>query len=363
MTTPEYAGVANYGYHLDAGKFADLLRTHATEKLGVELIADKVLNVINDKVGYIHSVRTEQHGEIAGDLFIDCTGFRSLLLGEHFDVDFQSQKDVLFVDRAIAVQVPYKDGQSIASQTNSTAQASGWIWDIGLQSRRGVGHVYSSAHGDEDQALVALQAYLRLHDADFDKLNKKHISINSGYRKEFWKKNCVAVGLSAGFLEPIEASAIVMIENAANFIAKQFPANRASMSRLSERFNTTFTHHWERIVDFIKLHYVLSQRTEPFWLENRDASSITDRLQNDLDFWRHQPPWYDDFTHKDEVFPAASYQYVLYGMGYETQLAPYLMTNKDFGVASERILNLEKFKNKGLSQLKSNKDLLESILN
>jgi tryptophan 7-halogenase len=145
-TTPEFAAVANYGYHLDAAKFGLFLRRHCTEKLGVIHVPDHVVAVHAHDDGDIASVQTKLGGAIEGDLFIDCSGSQALLLGKHYGVPLLPQKHILFNDRACVVQLGYPEPTSpIASQTKSTAQEAGWIWDIGLPIRRGIGHVYSSA--------------------------------------------------------------------------------------------------------------------------------------------------------------------------------------------------------------------------
>ncbi|WP_448664206.1 tryptophan halogenase family protein [Sphingomonas sp. CJ20] len=322
ITTPEYEGAANYAYHLDAGKFAPFLQRHCCEKLGVRHLLADVQSVNLADNGDIRSITTEQAGEIEGDLFVDCTGFKSLLLGETLGVPFKPCGDVLFCDSALAVQVPYDSEDSpIASHTISTAQSSGWIWDIGLPTRRGTGHVYSSSHISDDEAERELRAYLGVGDRD---LSVRKISIRSGHREIFWKRNCVAVGLAAGFLEPLEASAIVLIELSAKLIAEQMPACREVMDVLAARFNATTQYRWGRIIDFLKLHYVLTQRDDSdFWRDNLRAESIPDRLQDLLLLWRYQSPWFhDEFDRIEEVFPAASYQYVLYGMGFRTEVDP-----------------------------------------
>lgn len=320
ITTPEYDAVANYAYHLDAGKFAPFLQRHCCEKLGVRHVLADVRNVTLAEDGDIHSVVTEQAGEILGDLFVDCTGFRSLLLGETLGVPFKDCGDVLFCDTALAVQVPYESETSpIASHTISTAQSAGWIWDIGLPTRRGTGHVFSSRHISDDEAERELRAYLGPAGKD---LPVRKISIRSGHREIFWKRNCVAVGLAAGFLEPLEASAIVLIELSAKLIAEQMPACREVMDVIASRFNATTQYRWGRIIDFLKLHYVLTQRRDTaFWRDNVLPETIPDRLQELLLMWKYQSPWFhDEFDRVEEVFPAASYQYVLYGMGFRTEV-------------------------------------------
>ncbi len=153
ISTPEYAFNVNYGYHLDAGKFAGFLQKHCIEKLGVQHIVDHVIGVNTRPNEDIESLETKASGVLAGDLFIDCTGFASLLLGEHYKVPFNNVSEYLFNDSALAVQVPYrKPDDPIASHTLSTAQTAGWIWNIGLPTRRGVGHVYSSKFISDENA-------------------------------------------------------------------------------------------------------------------------------------------------------------------------------------------------------------------
>ncbi|WP_144207639.1 tryptophan halogenase family protein [Shewanella donghaensis] len=329
ITTAEYDAVANYAYHLDAGCFSEFLKQHCISKLKVLHVVDDVIAVNNDSDGYITSLMTQSSGDIEGDLFIDCSGFKSMLLGEHYQVPFKSCKDVLFVDTAIAVQVPYESEQSpIASHTISTGQTAGWIWDIGLSSRRGVGHVYSSKYITEQAAINELKRYLSASSvSDIESLTFRKIPINPGHSEKFWHKNCVAVGLSAGFLEPLEASALLLVEISANMIAEQLPVNRLSMAIMAQRFNDTFLYRWARIIDFLKLHYMLSQRQDSqFWIDNRDPATIPKSLQSLLDLWQYQVPSDNDFPHATEVFPAASYQYVLYGMGFKTNPAPWLLS-------------------------------------
>lgn len=322
ITTPEYDGLQNYAYHLDAGKFAPFLQRHSTEKLGVRHVLADVQRAKLAENGDIKSIVTEQAGEIEGDLFIDCTGFASLLIGKALGVGFQPCNDILFCDTALAIQVPYDSEQMpLATHTKSTAQSAGWIWDIGLPTRRGVGHVFSSNHQTDEEAERELRAYIG--DAVKDKPVRK-IKLRAGRREQFWKRNCVAVGIAAGFLEPLESSAIVLVELSAKLIAEQMPANREVMDIVADRYNASTDYRWGRIVDFLKLHYVLSKRRDTaFWRDNMLPESIPDRLQDLLRLWRYQPPWFhDEFDRLDEVFPAASYQYVLYGMGFESEVEP-----------------------------------------
>jgi tryptophan 7-halogenase len=360
ITTPEFNSIANYAYHINAGKFSAFLQKHCREKLSVNYIQADVTDVNFAENGDITSVITPQAGIISGDLFIDCSGFQSLLLGQHMQVPFDDCSDVLFIDSALAVQIPYdSDNAPIASHTISTAQNAGWIWEIGLQHRRGIGHVYSSQHTSEEQATEQLATYVG--DA-FNQASVRKIPIHCGHRKIFWKKNCVAVGLSAGFLEPLEASAIVLIELSAAMIAEQLPACRAVMDVTAKRFNETFLYRWARIIDFLKLHYILSKRTDnSFWIDNRDPATIPDSLQELMQLWRYQPPGDHDFTSNNEVFPAASYQYVLYGMGFETcyDYSQHLLHDHQF--AQEQFAKNKNHIEHVIRSLPSNRELLKKI--
>lgn len=315
---PDYAGALNYAYHLDAGKLARLLTRHATEKLGVRHISDHVTDVALSEEGDITTVRTRTHGAVGGDLFIDCTGHAALLIDGCYGVPQIDRSDELFNDRALAVQAPVVPDSAIASQTTATAHPAGWTWDIGLPMRRGVGCVYSSAHMSDSAAEATLDAYLRANipGASLETVSPRLLSFRSGHRERFWERNCVAIGQAAGFLEPLEASAIVMIELALEALVHNFPRNRTVMDVQARRFNALFRYRWDRIVEFLKLHYVLSRRTEPYWQAHREAAGIPARLADLLEVWKAQPPSAFDFPQIDEVFPAASYQYVLYGMGF-----------------------------------------------
>lgn len=318
ITSPEFGTVLNYGYHLDAGKFAPFLHKHCVEKLGVNYISANVTAINSYENGDIKSVTTNTQDEIVGDLFVDCTGLSSMLLGKHYDVPFISQQDILFNDSALAVQIPYAEGaDAIASHTLSTAQTNGWIWDIGLQSRRGIGHVFSSRYTTDELAERELRNYIAptVGEKMAEELSVRKISFNPGHRKTFWHKNCAAIGLAAGFIEPLEATALVLIELSAKMIAEQFPVNRSAMDVVAKRFNNTLSHHWEQIIDFLKLHYVLTKRTDTeYWRDNCLPSTSSDRLQELLALWRVQSPWLYDEMLREEMFPSASYQYIYYGM-------------------------------------------------
>ena len=323
IATAEYDAVANYAYHLDAGKFAPFLQRHCCEKLGVRHVLADVRRVNLAEDGDIRSLDTEQAGEIEGDLFVDCTGFKALLIGETLGVPFKECSDVLFCDTALAVQVPYESETSpIASHTDLDRAIRGL--DLGHRPAHAAWRrpcFLQSSHFGSTRPSASCDAISGPRGKD---LPVRKIPIRSGHREIFWKRNCVAVGLSAGFLEPLEASAIVLIEMSAKLIAEQMPVCREVMDVIAARFNATTQYRWGRIIDFLKLHYVLTKRNDTRLLARQPLpETIPERLQNLLLLWRYQSPWFhDEFDRIEEVFPAASYQYVLYGMGFRTEVEP-----------------------------------------
>ena len=362
--TPEYAYVVNYGYHLDAGKFAKLLKEHCTTRLGVRHVVDHVTGINGDPDSDIRSLSTADGSDIEGDLFVDCTGFAALLLGQHYQIPYLDKKNILFNDSALAVQVPYASvSDPIASQTISTAQSAGWIWDIGLSSRRGIGYTYSSQHSTDEEAGETLKRYIgATSSVATDSLEPRKIAFKPGHRKKFWHRNCVAVGMAAGFLEPLEASALVLVELAGKIISEELPANRDVMDIVAKRYNETFQYRWDRVIDFLKLHYVLSKRRDSdYWVDNRRSESVPDSLQELLALWQYHAPEHRDLSQVDEVFSAASYQYVLYGMGFETQARVTARQSSYSEKANKLFQENSNMANKVVANLPGNRKLLNAI--
>ena len=313
----DFLGPLNYAYHLDAASFAALLSRQA-RSMGVEHLLANVERVELDEQGAIGAVVTPEFGPLRADLYIDCTGFRSALLGTALGSPFHGVNDVLFNDRAVALQVDYPHADTpIASYTIATAQEAGWTWDIGLQTRRGVGYVYSSRYTDQDRAESVLRAHIGAASAG---LTARHLKLNIGWREQQWVKNCVAVGLSGGFIEPLESSGIGLIETAAYLIGFLFPAD-GDQAPVARQFNNLMRSRYERIADFIKLHYCLTQRNDtPYWRDNADPRTVPESLQEKLGMWRYRPPHRMDFITDLEMYMPPSWQYVLYGMEYRTTL-------------------------------------------
>ncbi len=364
INTPQYAGVTNYGYHLDAHKFARFLTQHCVNTLNVKHIVDNVICANNDEQGYIKSVSTQHNGAITGDLFIDCSGSQGLLIAKHYQIPFLDQSHILFNNTAVAAQIPYESqSQNIASATLSTAQSAGWIWDIGLPTRRGIGYTFSDKYCDEASAIETLKNYAAqtIGTQQADTIETRTLRFTPGYREIFWHKNCVAIGMSQGFIEPLEASALAMVELSVSMLSEQMPVDQDHMQLLSTRFNKRFKYRWEQVINFLKLHYVLSNRDDNgYWHANRNPNSIPLELQNLLTLWQYQAPSRFDLVENEEIFSSASYQYVLYGMGFETSLTTKLDGQKCHKAEQLYQLNRNKIA-QYLQKLPTNRLLLEQL--
>ncbi|HUO92597.1 MAG TPA: tryptophan halogenase family protein [Rhizomicrobium sp.] len=312
-----YDGPMNYAYHLDAAKLAAFLK-NAGVKLGVRHLIGNVEKVELDEQGAISELVTKEHGSLKAGLYIDCTGFAGILIGRALGEPWRDVTHMLFVDRAVAMQVPYdREDAPIVPATVSSAHETGWTWDIGLDTRRGIGYCYSSKHTDDDGAEEVLRRYIGKAS---EGRNARRLKMRVGYRDRQWVKNCVAIGLSAGFLEPLESTGIIQIEAAAHMIAEYFP-RAGDMERVAAHFSKIMAKRFELAVDFLKLHYYLSKRTDnAFWIDNTRPETASDALKDKLELWKRRPPTSLDFDTTYEAFKYQSYQYILFGMGFRSDM-------------------------------------------
>lgn len=354
----DYGGPLNYAYHFDAVRFAAVVRRRAVA-LGVERLVDTIDEVRLDEGGAIAAVRARAHGDLTADLFVDCTGFRARLIGEALGSRFTSRRDRLFCNRAVAIQLPYdRPDAPIPSCTVSTARESGWIWDIGLQARRGLGYVYSSDHCGDEAAADALRAHAGPAARD---LPQRQLSFEAGYRAVQWQANCVAIGLSAGFIEPLEATGISFAEVAALILVNLFPWS-GDHERSARMFNAQMATRYERVIDFLKLHYCLSRRTDSdFWHDNRAPSSISDDLTDRLEQWRHRPPSFLDVDKSHDVFEEHSWQYILYGMGFHTDIGARAGALRFHDEARLEFANIRRHADEALASLPPHRTLVNAM--
>ncbi len=288
-----------YAFHMNALKFADYLCEIATSR-GVTHYLDTMTDVELDESGTVRTLRTRGGLHIAGDLFIDCTGFAALLIEKRLGVDWVDCSQWLLNDRAVTIQVPYEDSYPgyVRPNTLATAVSSGWIWEIPLQTRRAWGYVFSSAYTSDSDA----ERELRAHIGSFaDNSAARFVPFRVGYRAKSWVNNCVAMGLAAGFVEPLESTGLYLSDLAAVMLAEHFPYHD-DMAPLAYRFNRIMADRFLEIVDFINLHYCLTRREDTgYWREVRRPERMHDRVRTKLDFWRSKPPGFTDF--EDASFP------------------------------------------------------------
>ncbi len=288
-----------YAFHINALKYADYLRDFSTPR-GVTHHLDHVIDVEVAENGNIAALMTREGKRLEADLFIDCTGFAAVLIEKKLGVKWVDFSAWLLCDRAVVMPVPYEIHYPglVRPHTMSTALSAGWVWDIPLQNRRGVGYVHSSAHISEEDAQREIRAYEGAHAKDLD---SRIVHFKVGMREKSWFRNCIAMGLAGGFLEPLESTGLYLNEIAAELLTEHFPFGN-DMEPLAFRFNRMMENRYYEILDFINMHYCLTRRTDTeFWREVGRPERTNDRLQAKLDFWRIKPPSASDFV--DQSFP------------------------------------------------------------
>jgi tryptophan halogenase len=299
-------------------------------------------------------------GALEADLFVDATGFSARLIGAALGSPFRDVGDVLFQDSALALQTPYdQPGGALASATVSTAHGAGWTWDIPLENRRGAGYVYSSRHTDDDEAERVLRAYVG---PAADGLSVRKLTFKVGFREQQWIRNCVAIGLAGGFLEPLEATGIFMIGAACDLLSEIFPRTAEEIEPAARLFNRAMRDRYDRVIDFIKMHYCLTRRTDTaFWRDNADPASWTDYLRDHIPLWRHRPPSRHDLPTAQESFPLQSYLYVLYGMGFRTDLSARKAEFPHFDLARQEFARIRAITDAVVAALPDHRTLLDEV--
>jgi tryptophan halogenase len=294
-----------HAFQFDAGLYARFLRNLA-ERWGVRRTEGRIVEVIqNGETGFVEAVMLESGARVEGDLFIDCSGFRGLLIEQTLEAGFQDWSEWLPNDRAIAI--PTESSADEQPLTRATARPAGWQWRIPLQHRVGNGYVYSSAHISDDEALATLTANLDgapLADPNF-------LRFKAGHRKRAWVKNVVAIGLAGGFLEPLESTSIHLIQTGIGRLMTLFPTRRWSETEIN-RYNARTVEEYVDIRDFIFLHFNATERNDtPYWDQVR-TTAPPDGLAYKYEMFRSSGRI---FREHEELFTETSWAAVLVGQG------------------------------------------------
>ncbi|HEX4079073.1 MAG TPA: tryptophan halogenase family protein [Rhizomicrobium sp.] len=315
-----------YAYQFDASLYAKCLRAYA-EKRGVERIEGRIVDVqLRGEDGFIDAVVLQSGQRVEGDLFIDCSGFRALLIGQALKVPYEDWSHWLPCDRAWAV--PCESAGPLTPYTRATAREAGWQWRIPLQHRTGNGYVFSSKFTGEERARELL-----LSNLDGAPLGEPRlVSFTAGRRKEAWSKNCVAVGLSSGFVEPLESTSIQFIQNYVTLLVRQFP-DRDCSPLLSEDFNRRVAAGVDAVRDFIILHFKATEREDTEFWRYCKYMSIPDTLANTMEMFRR----YGRFSiNHSEGFGARPWLTVMYNQGIIPEsYSPLLITLDDSSIHAE----------------------------
>jgi tryptophan halogenase len=292
-----------YAYHFDATLYARYLRAFA-EARGVKRIEGKIQRVVQaPESGHIESLQLDGERVVGGDFFFDCSGFRSLILGSVLGVPFVDWSHWLPCNSALAV--PCRHAGPLLPYTRATARTAGWQWRIPTQARTGNGHIYCREFMGDDEATAVLLANL-----DGEALAEpRQIRFTAGHRKAFWSKNCIAIGLSAGFLEPLESTSIYLIQEGVSRFISLFP-DATLPDVVRDEYNRHMRTEFEQVRDFIVLHFSATERDDtPFWNYCR-TMSIPDTLRHKIELFRTASRV---FRYEEELFSRPSWVAVLLG--------------------------------------------------
>jgi hypothetical protein len=309
--------VVDYGYHFDARLVGQYLGGVARAR-GVKHLEARVLQVNQAGDGDIASLSAEDGRLIEADFFIDCSGFRGALIQKTLDVPFLSFSDNLFNDSAVVL--PTAQVQDIGSQTVSTALKYGWAWEIPLTHRIGNGYVYSSAFCSADDAEKELRGVLGLLDSNVE---ARHLKMKVGRLANHWHRNCLAVGLSQGFIEPLEATALNLVCNTVNNFMAFVEKDQGLSGRSRDAFNQRVNRDFELVRDYIVAHYVLNSRGDTdYWSENTQNRNLSDRLQQILQIWTSGKNLSEEIERQQipTSYTARSWYCLLSGYGYYPDL-------------------------------------------
>lgn len=302
-----------HAYHFDSGLLGQFLHHKALER-GVRYRTLHVTHANLDETGAIASVGTREGETLSADLFVDCTGFAGLLIDKALQTPFVSFASNLFNDAAVALPSPLTPGEAIPSETVSTALQHGWAWKIPLTSRYGNGYVYSTQFCTPDQAETELRQRLGLLDAD---VPARHLKMRIGRVTRHWNRNCLAVGLSQGFIEPLEATALMFIQLTATTFAEYIEKGDLSEAA-HESFNARLNEHFEGTRDYIVTHYKTNSRQDTdYWRANAANRNLSDDLKKLYSLWMTGKSIAAPVTQQvlGKGYPVFSWYSIMAGMG------------------------------------------------
>jgi hypothetical protein len=300
-----------HGYHFDSVLLGKFLHKKALER-GVKYHPCHVAHAELDEQGAIASVVTKDGEVIAADFFVDCTGFAALLIQKTLQTPYVSFANNLFNDSAIAMPTPI--GEKIPSQTVSTALKHGWAWKIPLTNRWGNGYVYSSSFCTPDQAEHELRERLGLLESDTP---ARHLKMRIGRVTKHWNKNCLAVGLSQGFIEPLEATALLFIQRTATIFSEYYEAGDLS-EQAQDAYNLRINNHFEGTRDYIVTHYKTNSRTDTdYWRANGENMNLSDSLRKLFEVWMSGRNLAAEIKRQEigQHYPLVSWYSIMAGMG------------------------------------------------
>ncbi|MCJ8318395.1 MAG: tryptophan 7-halogenase [Colwellia sp.] len=316
----------NYGYHFDAVLLGKFLSTFAVTK-GIKHVIGTVNEAELAPNGDLHALVLNDGKKLAGDLFIDCSGFASVLLQKTLKVPFISFKENLFNDRAVTIATPHEDTAKLNSQTISTAMKYGWAWDIPLTNRTGNGYVYSSDFCTAQQAEDELREKLKLTDSS---IKANHLKMKVGRVEKHWHRNCLAVGLSQGFIEPLEATALHFVQEAIDGFIEAYE-NGGFTHQYQAAFNDKMNARFDGIRDYIVSHYRLSNRKDTqYWRLNGANPNISNSLKIIVQCWLNGDDLNKALVQPGMVsfYPPVSWHVILAGYGVFPQLNNDLEKNE-----------------------------------
>jgi hypothetical protein len=317
MYLPRYSGErlphADYAYHFDSGLLGQFLKSHA-EKLGVMHKVGNVTQVQCRENGDIFALQLQSGEVIEGDFFVDCSGFKALLISETLGEAFISYKDNLFNDRAIAMPTALDNSREIPSETTSSALSFGWAWKIPLTNRFGNGYVYASDFISPDEAEKELRKHLG---KSAEQSEARHLKMRVGRVERHWRNNCLAIGLSQGFIEPLEATALMLIQFSLEHFISMLEQGQFTPC-YQVQFNRRINQMFEGVRDYVVAHYRLNTRQDTeYWRANREHENISDRLASILEVWDRGGDFEAELTrHGDDLMYIRPSWYCLFaGMG------------------------------------------------